>query len=78
MSKNPKKTRQIRNTSQSAKILDYMKNGNKITSKDAYELFGCMTLAQRVADLKEAGHEIKSKQLHVNKQTTISQYYMDV
>ena len=38
--------------SQKAEILAYMRAGNRITGMEALDKFGCMTLAQRIWDLK--------------------------
>ena len=38
-----------------------MQDGHRITPIEALDLFGCFRLGARIADLKEAGHEIKSE-----------------
>ena len=37
---------------QVAGILDYMREGKEITSLEALNLFGCLRLAARIADIK--------------------------
>ena len=39
--------------SQNSKIAEYLKQGNSITPLDALNLFGCMRLGARIADLKD-------------------------
>ena len=39
--------------SQNSKIAEYLKQGNSITPLDALNLFGCLRLGARIADIKE-------------------------
>lgn len=39
--------------SQNAKIAEYLKQGNSITPLDALNLFGCLRLGARIADIKD-------------------------
>lgn len=39
--------------SQNARIAKYLKEGNSITPVDALNLFGCLRLGARIADLKD-------------------------
>jgi len=43
------------------KILDYMKQGNKISQWDAYELFNYTRLSATIFNLKADGHNIKDE-----------------
>jgi hypothetical protein len=52
--------------SQNKTVLDMLKNGKKLTQKDALE-FGCYRLSARILDLKELGHDIKSERINVIK-----------
>ncbi len=45
--------------SQCDDILAHLKKGRSITALEALGLFGCLRLAARIYDLKEAGHNIK-------------------
>ena len=45
-------------TSQSKRILDYLKTGAVLTPQDALRLFGCFRLAARIKDLRDQGHDI--------------------
>jgi len=47
-------------SSQSAKILWHLQNIGPVTALQAMDLFNCMRLAARVADLREAGHDIQT------------------
>ncbi len=49
-------------------ILEYMRQNNGITSRDAF-LLGCTRLAARIADLKKDGHRISTERVTVNKKT---------
>jgi hypothetical protein len=44
--------------SQSKRILNYLKKGNKITPLSALNKFGCFRLSGRVFELRRAGHKI--------------------
>jgi len=47
-------------SSQSAKILWHLQNIGPVTALQAMDLFNCMRLAARVADLRDAGHNIQT------------------
>src|SRR6185436_8943877 len=47
-----------RATTQSQLILSHLQEGKSITPQDAQQLFGCMRLAARIADLRKLGHAI--------------------
>jgi len=49
-------------------ILEYMRQNDGITSRDAF-LLGCTRLAARIADLKKNGHRISAERVTVNKKT---------
>lgn len=46
--------------SQANCILRALKNGESLTQLDAFHRFGCFRLAARIADLRAAGHAIKT------------------
>lgn len=48
---------------QSEAILEYLKEGNKITPLDALDRFGCFRLASRISDLKKQGYNIKMEMI---------------
>lgn len=39
-------------------ILNHMKKYGSITSKEAFELFGCTRLSARIYDLRDKGYQI--------------------
>ena len=47
--------------SQNTQILNYLKEGNSITPIEALSKFGCFRLASRCHDLRDLGHDIKTK-----------------
>lgn len=49
-------------------ILEYIRENDGITSRDAF-LLGCTRLAARIADLKKNGHRISTERVTVNKKT---------
>lgn len=49
--------------SQNTKIAEYLKQGNSITPLDALNLFGCLRLGARIADLKERGLNIVTERV---------------
>lgn len=46
---------------QTSRIYRYLKTGRGITPVSALSRFGCMRLAARIADLREAGVKIRSR-----------------
>jgi len=46
---------------QTDKILDHLKTIGSITFVEAVDLYRCRSLPRRIADLREAGHEIISE-----------------
>lgn len=68
-----------RTSRQADAILDHMREGNRITQREAIELFGCMRLAARIHDLKADGWCIVSRPKKFETRlgpTTIAEYYM--
>lgn len=61
--------------SQNKQIKEYLDHGNKITSLDALEMFGCMRLASRINDLKKQGMQIGSKTVVAPNGKRYSQYF---
>lgn len=48
---------------QAGKILDYLRQGHRITPLQALNMFGCMRLAPRIGELKKAGHNVKAEMI---------------
>lgn len=63
--------------SQNAKILNWLENGNKITSLEALQLFGCFRLASRVHDLRERGHNIMKEMIIQPNGKRVAQYSLN-
>ena len=70
------------NKSQKQLILEHMQSGKRINKFTAYQMFHCMTLAQRIADIKIdmrnrliVGWEIKSAS--VKEHNNAEEYWME-
>tara|TARA_R100001082_G_scaffold4772_4_gene3436 strand:+ start:4566 stop:4796 length:231 start_codon:yes stop_codon:yes gene_type:complete len=61
--------------SQNSEIKKYLNHGNRLTSLDAFNLFGCMRLASRINDLKKEGMLIGSKTITALNGKRYSEYY---
>lgn len=55
-------------TTQKERILEYLKTHDGITPLQALDLFGCMRLGARIADLKAEGHKIEKTMISVKKE----------
>lgn len=42
-------------------VLDYLKTSKKLTSMEAFEMFGCTRLSDKVLKLRRAGYDIETK-----------------
>lgn len=62
--------------SQSEQILDYLKNGGKLTPIDALKKFGCFRLGARIYDLKQRGYNIHAEIITTDKGKHVAQYSM--
>jgi hypothetical protein len=60
--------------SQSSNILAALKAGKHITPLDALRDHGCLRLAARIHDLKEAGHQIVMTRQEVGANRTVAKY----
>ncbi len=63
--------------SQAKRILSYMLAGNRITPIEALEKFGSFRLGARIADLRAAGHDIKSEFVTTNTGKHVKQYWIE-
>jgi len=63
-----------RTDSQKARILKYLKSGGKLTALKALEYFNCMSLAQRIMDLRNEGHPITSQMVKTNTGKMVAEY----
>ena len=58
------------------RILNYLKQGNRLTALEALRYFDCLSLAQRIMDLRREGHDIKAKTIITASRKRIAQYYI--
>ena len=63
--------------SQCAQIAAYLKDGNKLTSLDALNLFKCMRLASRIHDLRERGMDIIVDKVQTATGKYVAQYSLN-
>lgn len=59
---------------QCAQIRDWLMQGNKLTSLEALNLFGCLRLASRIHDLRERGLAIHTERIQVPSGKYVTQY----
>lgn len=59
-------------------IFSYMMDGNRITSLEALQLFGCMRLASRISDIRRNHPEvnIKVERIETATKKKVAQYYV--
>lgn len=62
-------------TTQKEMILEYLRTHDGITPLQALELFGCMRLGARIADLKAEGHKIETTMISVRKEDGRAKQY---
>ena len=60
--------------SQCAQIRAWLLGGNKLTSLEALNLFGCMRLASRIHDLRERGMDIHTERITTPSGKYVTQY----
>ena len=66
-------------STQKEAILEYLREGKKLTPLKALDYFGTLRLAARINDLKSEGHDIESKMVEVKTrigQTMVAEYSM--
>lgn len=64
--------------SQRLKILEYLLDGGELTALKALELFGCLRLAARIADIRAMGYEIERSWRETNGGARVAVYKMKV
>ena len=67
--------KELSTESQKKLILDWLSDGNVITSLQALNRFGCMRLACRISDLKSEGFPITKEMIEVNGKR-VAQYWL--
>jgi hypothetical protein len=63
-------------TDQASQILAYLREGKTITPLEALDMFGCFRLGARVWDLKQAGHDIRSRMVDVGNGKRVARYLL--
>lgn len=63
---------------QCAQIKAWLQQGNKLTSLQALDLFGCMRLASRIHDLRNAGLDIHTERILTPSSKYVTQYSIAV
>lgn len=61
--------------SQNDQILQYLREGNRLTPIDALQLFGCFRLSGRINDLRNMGYDIHTDMV-TNGHKTFASYYI--
>lgn len=61
-------------TSVTNKILAHLEAGNSITSLECLSTFGCLRLAARIYDLREAGYNIDMQRVTVASGKSVGRY----
>jgi len=59
---------------QTKKVLGWLQAGNTLTSKQARKLFGIDRLAARVGEVRDAGYEVVTTMIRINKDTRVGRY----
>ena len=62
--------------SQTDRILEYMLSGESITPLEALNLFGCLRLGARIADIKAKGYLVYSEFVDTPTQKKVKRYYL--
>lgn len=62
-------------TTQNTQILKALEEGARLTPMDALNRFGCFRLGARIADLRRAGHDIKTRIVHKDGKN-FAEYYL--
>lgn len=66
--------------SQAERVLQYLEDGNTITTLNAFKELGITRLAARVHELKRDGHNVKKNTISVtnrfNERCAVAEYYL--
>lgn len=62
--------------SQTDRILDWMLAGNDITPLQALNMFGCLRLGARIADIKARGYLVYSEFVTTPSEKKVKRYYL--
>lgn len=61
---------------QASLILAYLREGKTLTPLEALDMFGCFRLGARVWDLKQAGHDIRSRMIALANGKRVARYLL--
>jgi Helix-turn-helix domain len=64
--------------SQCEMILSHLRSGKTITPLEALNLYQCLSLAQRINNLRNDGHDIKTEMIRLRSGKRIAQYHLVV
>ena len=59
-------------------ILAWFKAGHSLTKLESLNRFGCMNLGGRAWDLKQAGHDIRSKMIPLPSGKKVASYWLEL
>ena len=58
-------------------LLRALQRGERLTPAEAFSRYGCMSLSQRMGELRRNGWPIKSESVQVGPRTYVSRYWME-
>lgn len=61
---------------QNARILSFLKNGGRLTPKDALRMFGSFRLSARIFELREQGWPIESVWVQVGPRQFVAEFFL--
>ena len=70
-------TNNFKQSTQNYQVLEYLKTGKTLTCLEAMQFGLTHNLRSRVADLKRAGYDVKSKMV-ANGSSYYAEYYLEV
>ena len=65
-------------TSQCSQVLKYLQDGNTLTQLQALYKFECFRLPARIDQLRQEGHDIKTKMIKLASGKRVAEYYMEI
>jgi hypothetical protein len=66
----------VESKSQTDRILEYMLTGKSITPLEALNMFGCLRLGARIADIKAKGYLVYSEFVTTPTEKKVKRYYL--
>jgi len=66
----------VESKSQTDRILEYMLTGKSITPLEALNMFGCLRLGARIADIKAKGYLVYSEFVSTPTEKKVKRYYL--